>query len=155
MGPGDVPDKVLVPKEAQVERMKDKAEDFDPLLADVTSHVLSRGQVREMRLPPGWFRGETKEREEEKPYSYEMFHPGTKNDVMLWFFYRGQKASDSAAESFREVLDKPPHVLTPAEIKSLAEVIRDKSDPDDFRMSGAHTEKINNKTVLVIDGRYI
>lgn len=155
MGPADLPEKVYYPKMVQVEHMnsQDRAS-LDPL-SDLTGEVLSVAEVKEMRLPPGWLRSASKERQEEKIYSYELFRLKDRPDVMLWFYYRGYKLGESASNNFRECLGKPPHVILPAELKGLSGVIRDKGDPDDFKITGAHTESLNGKTVLVVEGRYV
>jgi hypothetical protein len=155
MEPGDLPDEVYYPRMAEVEHMNSQdSASFDPL-SDVDGEVLSVAEVKQMRLPPGWVRGTSKERQEEKRYSYELFHRKDKPDVMLWFYYRGYKLGESASDNFRACLSKSPHVILPAELKELSDVIRDKSDPHGFKITGAHTESLNGKIVLAVQGRYV
>src|SRR5262249_29954654 len=45
--------------------------------------------------------------------------------------------------------------LGPDEIKDVAQVIRDKSNQDDFELFSPRTESLNGKMVLVIEGRYV
>lgn len=156
MGPSDLPENVYLPGQAQHEqKVSERVESTDPLDFESAVEILSRGAIREMRLPSGWVRGERKEREEERMYSYESFHPRGRPDVMLWFYYRGHRVSDAAAAAFRQMLTGPAQVLSPDEIRSVAEVIRDKSDPDDFRIVMAKTEEIGGRRILSLEGRYV
>lgn len=156
MGPGELPRPAEAPKQADIERIDSEVrESFDPLAPEVENEVLDRGEVRRMVLPKGWILGEVRDKGEEKQYSYATFHPREAANVLLWYFYRGYKMNEREASEFKQVLDKPAHMLTAPETRSVAQIIRDKSDPDNFRLMAAKTEEINGKKVLVVEGRYV
>src|SRR4030095_3116550 len=114
---------------------------------------ISRGQVEMMKLPAGWVSGAEKGRTE-AAYSYKEFHPEEGPDSMICFFYRGRRAGQDSSKSFRDVLAKPPHALTASEIESIGQILRDKRDPKDFKMTSCRTEDVNGRRVLVVQGRY-
>jgi hypothetical protein len=114
--------------------------------------ITNHGQIAKMTLPAGW---------EEGPStsggigtrSFREVHPIADPDAKLCFYYRGLPTSAEAGKSFRTVLDKPPHILTRAEIGSLNEVLRGKNDPTVFSPVMIKTEDINGKRVLTVNGR--
>src|SRR5262250_994543 len=85
---------------ASVDERRSGGDDYgvDPLSSDLD--VVSRGQIREMRLPPGWTGGE-KENSGTHLYSYQEFHLLNSPSVMIWFFYRGSLVGEEAGLSFR------------------------------------------------------
>ncbi len=156
MEPGDSPEPTAAAKHSEVEdTAADRLDPLALLAPEADPRVFSEGEIKAMRLPAVWQKGASKDRDESKPYSYRVFNPSGRPDVLLAYFDRGYKLGDAPSRSFRDVLDKPPHVLLPAEINAVAEVLRDKSDPDDFKIVGAHTEVLNGKNVLVVEGRYV
>src|SRR5687768_13635992 len=92
--------------------------------------ITHHGQIAEMSLPRGWVEG--------SPYafdgglgtrSFRETHPPEDPDASLCFFYRGLPIAEDVGKSFKEILEKPPHVLPQPELKLVSEVLRDKSRP--------------------------
>ncbi len=110
------------------------------------------GQVERMSLPATWQEGQPTP----LPASafFKEYHAGSDADVKLCFYYRGQRASQAASAAFRNLLAKPCHVLTPSEIRSVAEIMRNKDDAGEFSMIAASTQLINGRRVLVVEGRF-
>lgn len=124
---------------------------------DVSSapvEVLNCGQIERMKLPPGW---QANQKQEGKigNSSYRDYTPPDNKEVKMVFFYRGRPVEPGSASAFHGLLEKPAHSLSPAELKSIAEVIRDRQDARDFQMLSARTEDLNGKRVLIVEGRYI
>jgi hypothetical protein len=116
--------------------------------------VITRGEIAQMQLPDGW----TLQRHKnygETPDSYWQFQPPGNPDAMIMLYERGKPLSKSADAGLQSILEKPPHVLTKAEIKSIAEVLDDQISANDFRMTSAYTKDLHGKTILVIEGRYL
>ena len=114
--------------------------------------VTDHGQIDKMELPNSWVEGPattggigTR--------SFREVHPETDPDAKLCFYYRGLPASDAAGKNFRNVLDKPAHILTKGEINSLSEILRGKDDPKIFTPTMIRTEELNGKLVLTVNGR--
>ncbi len=111
------------------------------------------GQVRKIDIPPGWEEGPNYDGREHSA-SYKEFHPAGDKDCQLGFYYRGRRTSEAAGKNFHDQLAKPPHALSADELKSVAEIIRDKSNPADFNTKSARTEDVNGKRVLILEGQY-
>jgi len=174
MGPGDMPEPAKSTKSAEVEQAESNDEsrralqtEIDRLRAQLTlgdapsegpnphPEVKGHGQIAEMSLPKGWIEG--------APYrfsggigtrSFREIHPPDDPNAMLCFYYRGLPISQEGGQKFHDVLSKPPHDLSPEELKSLSEVLRDKAKPEDFTRKSARTEERNGKRVLIVEGRY-
>ena len=114
---------------------------------------ISIGQVSAMSLPPGWKEGKP-EKSGTGTSSFREFHPEERPDAKLCFYYRGRRLSEEAGRTFHSILEKPAHILSPVEVQSLQEVLRDRARPDDFSMLVCKTEDLNGKRVLVVEGRY-
>lgn len=146
------------PNVCEVERVSKEPENFNPLIFDLMDNnpqtLVRRGQIAKMSLPNGFEHGESKERTEASGLSYDEYHPAGKPDAMLCFLYRGKKVNDAAADSFKQVLEQPPHSLSHAELSTLKEIVKDKANPGDFNVLSARTEDIQGKRVLLIEGRY-
>ncbi len=114
----------------------------------------SSGQIASVAIPAGW--EEAPEKKSGIPtMGYKSFHPKEAPQAELSFFYRGRRISKEGANAFKALLKKAPHVLSPGEFYSLKEILRDKSDPQEFAMLIAKTEEFNGKSVLVVEGRYL
>jgi hypothetical protein len=74
--------------------------------------------------------------------------------VNLCCYYRGDQVSRAATESFRELVRKPPHLCSPNEHKSIAEVLRDKTRAQGFVFFSIRTVCINGRCVLIVEGMY-
>lgn len=114
--------------------------------------IKNYGRVASMSMPPGWLETMLKNQSTDKSKLREFHHP-TNSLVRIDLYFRGYKISNSAADSFKLLLSKRPHFLTPAELKSFGEVLSDRGTSDKFKMLVAATRDINNNTVLVIEGR--
>jgi len=170
MGPVYTPSLLDKPSTQDVQHIHSKWEAFEKLLSnnsktsgskpDARLHgsqsaamtIINHGQIEKMPLPQGW--------EEGQPNSggigtrsFREIHPPADPDAKLCFYYRGLPASDGAGKNFKEILDKPPHILTKNEIISISEILRGKDDPKTFSPIMIKTEDINAKRVLTVNGR--
>src|SRR5262249_58084907 len=50
---------------------------------------------------------------------------------------------------------RPQHSVTKQELETVEAVLRDKGNPEYFRLSSARTQAFNGKMVLVVEGHYI
>ena len=114
--------------------------------------VLNIGAVDKMALPTGWVKGAEQNHVGGQGSTSQFLAPG-KSDVEITFFDRGFRYHSNGA-AFREVLKKPPHVLSPQELKDLGSILGNYSDPRAFTMSACRTEDINGKRVVVIEGKW-
>jgi hypothetical protein len=111
--------------------------------------IITTGQIEALAVPDGWI----KRKGVRLPAGAGLveYHPPGHDDIRLNSFYRGSRISDDAARAFKECLAKPPHDVTPDELQTLSQVLRDKSY--DFKGS-ARTEDLNGKRVLIVQGHY-
>ncbi|HEY9871099.1 MAG TPA: hypothetical protein V6D08_18175 [Candidatus Obscuribacterales bacterium] len=116
--------------------------------------LVNHGQIASMDMPPGWIETAAKQYTGAGAQSFRKFHPPDRPDAKLCFFYRGAPVSASSARALREVLAKPAHDLDPSEFSSLAEVLRDRSDPEQFHVRDIRTEDLKGRRLLVIEGSY-
>jgi len=115
--------------------------------------IENHGQIARITLPAGW---------EEGPStsggvgvrSFREVHPVHDPDAKLCFYYRGLPTGEAAGKCFREILEKPAHILTKAEIASIGETMRGKDDSKVFSPIMIKTEDLNGKRILAINGRY-
>jgi hypothetical protein len=117
------------------------------------TQLLNKGQIESIDLPRGWQREEVAQGDIGSRSLVEFKVPDAP-DARLAFFYRGLPINDDDAATFHATLEKPPHHLTPTEIKSLAAVLRERANPEVFKTLAAYTESMNGKNVLVLQGRY-
>lgn len=174
MGPDDAPRAAGSSRPAEVRRAEESEEPREGIQAEIeflrgqleleeggrgepnpNPEMRNHGQIAEMTLPTGW--------EEAPPYrftggigtrSFRNIHPPEAPNAILGFYYRGLPINEEAGKSFHDILQRPPHVLTQEEFKSLSEVLRDKAQAEDFISYVARTEDWNGKRVLVVEGRY-
>lgn len=157
MGPSDMPKDP--PKQTQV-RPAESSQDVSKFLDQwvkpdpkKTSSIVSIGQVDALKLPPGW-----KEGQATKPAggssSLREFHLPGNREVKLCFFYRGTRVSEAVGKDFQKVIEQAPHILKPAEVESLKEILREKANPQSFKTLIAKTEDIDGKRVLLIEGSH-
>lgn len=118
-----------------------------------TQELVDHGQIDRMTLPHGWEASRSQDGVVGSS-TYKDFCPPDNKEVKMAFFFRGRPVSEYAATTFHTLLAKAPHILTPSEIKSVGEILRDRQDPADFSMLSAHTESLNGKMALVVEGRY-
>jgi hypothetical protein len=114
--------------------------------------IENHGQIKKITLPAGWVEGPAT-KGGIGTRSFREWHPVSDPDAKLCFYYRGLPTSAAAGKKFREVLDKPPHILTKAEITSLGETMRGKEDQSIFSPIMIKTEELNGKLVLTVNGR--
>lgn len=117
-------------------------------------HIRDHGQIKDMTLPKDWVEGGPYKINGPGTRSFREVHPTENPDVLIGFFYRGLKISEDGGKNFHGILDKPPHSLSPDELTSLSDVLRDKGNHQDFTMYSAKTMDWNGKKVLVVEGRY-
>jgi hypothetical protein len=123
----------------------------DPHSADLD--VISRGPVRQMRIPHGWSWGERRNSGSQLN-SYQELFLRNNPEVTIWFFYRGSRISEASTKLFHEILAKHDHLLSKTEITSLSDVLKEQADPQSFDLLIAKAAEINGRKVLVVEGRY-
>jgi microcompartment protein CcmK/EutM len=84
---------------------------------------------------------------------FREYHISGDPELKLCFYYRGIRTSQFDGETFKQVLQKPPHDLSDAELSTLAATLRNKN-PQLFAKTVARTEDLNGKRVLVVEGSY-
>jgi len=119
-----------------------------------TTEIIQHGQVKRLALPPGWTetditRGDT------HGISLREFSPADNDDVCLCFFYRGFPFELPTGAAFNSVLAAPPHSLQTKEIKSIADILEEICQPESFKPLAIHTQDLNGKTVLLVEGRWL
>jgi hypothetical protein len=122
-----------------------KAKTHGPLVTDI-------GRVDSMTMPDHFEVGK-KVSGTYANNSFQEYHLKNNNDVKIYFEYRGRPMSEGPSRNFRELLDKPPHILDSAEQAKVRDVFGAKSNPDDFKILLAKTEDLNGKRVLILEGR--
>ncbi len=116
--------------------------------------IRDHGQIKDMTLPKDWVEGGPYKIDGPGTRSFREFHPTENPEALIGFFYRGLKIGEAGGKNFHDILDKPPHSLSQAELTSLSDVLRDKGKPEDFAVYSAKTMDWNGKKVLVVEGRY-
>ncbi|HMW89000.1 MAG TPA: hypothetical protein PKN86_03790 [Candidatus Obscuribacter sp.] len=112
--------------------------------------VKDHGQVKHLELPPGWT--PCPEDQRTSGAYLKEFRSQESEDVKLSFYYRGQRIPRVAAEEFQNILAHDAHELTTEELEQVEIVIRNASDEEYFSLSSSHTEDINGKRILIVEG---
>ena len=158
----DVPPPPMIPSAADVVRSSESPYNPVELLAlsrkilsqsQTMTELLNKGQIDRIELPKGWQREDVPQGDIGSR-SLVQFTTPEAPDARIAFFYRGLPIDAQDATLFHDTLEKPPHHLTPTEIKSLRAVLRERANPDAFKTLAAYTEDLNGKRVLVVQGRY-
>ena len=118
----------------------------------MTPDILNIGAVDEMKLPTGWLKGAEKQKIGGLGTSKQFLAPD-KSDVEITFFDRGTRYKANA-DAFKSMLDKAPHIVSPAELQSISTILGNYNDSRAFQMNSCKTESINGKNVLVIEGQW-
>ena len=113
----------------------------------------NEGQIVRMEIPAGWSRS-TVEHKLPAAANFVEYHADANEAVKLCTYYRGHRISKDAGKRFHELLAAAPHELTGQEYAALQEVLRDKANPEDFRVKSKKTEKIRGKMVLFVEGNF-
>lgn len=116
--------------------------------------VENEGQVRQMELPGQWIERQV-QKQPLQVKQMRSFHRVDNANVQVRFVYRGHAESVETARGFQECLSRHPGVLDCTEINSLAAVIGELADPDEFRISTAQTMDLGNRRVLWVEGRWL
>lgn len=116
--------------------------------------VIAIGQIESMTLPEDWLESYV-DKPEGSPASLRLFHPTGEELAQLGFFYRGRRLAAKDGQAFCDLLRQSPHVLSGSELESIASLLRDKSDPEEFKLLIAKTEDFNGKRILVVEGRFL
>jgi len=118
------------------------------------SRLTNHGQIASMDMPAGWAEGPAKTYTGAGTRSFREFHSPDIPDAKICLYYRGLPVQPNSAQTFREVLAKPPHTLDESEISALKEVLRDRGDTEQFHLRDIRTEDLNSRRVLVVEGTY-
>jgi len=145
---GDELDRIFDEATIQAAKTKTRERKDGPRL-EITNY----GRIGQMILPPGWTEAQQPAGETDKR-RFREFTPPDKPNVKICFFFRGHRVADEVAKAFQAVLEKPAHVVTSAEFAAVAEVVRDKTPSDTFKLLVAATRDVNQKRVLLVEGTY-
>ncbi len=108
--------------------------------------------IKGLDAPDGWSR-EITECGLDRTSCSVSFTPPDGSDSTLSFYDRGFPVVGSGGEKFRQLINKPPHMLNADEIEQLSEqVIGPLADKSAFTITRAETQELNGKRVLTIDG---
>ena len=121
---------------------------------DTVNGIKDLGQISSMQFPQGFVTGEEENNTAGNNY-FKEFHLGIDPDVKIYFEYRGSRISKATAEKFQKILANNTSKLTPDELKDVGEILDSKSIPEDFHIQIAKTQKVDGKSILVVEGRYI
>jgi len=118
---------------------------------EITNH----GQIEKITIPAGWVEGPPTEFQGIGTRSLREFHPPDAPNAQLCLFYRGLPVSADAGDAFRSILAEPDHQLTPEEIESLREILRERADSKVFDLvNPPRTALVGDKRVLMLEGVY-
>src|SRR4030095_7962235 len=145
---GDELDRIFDEATIQASQTKARERREEPRL-EITNY----GRIGQITLPPGWTEAQQPAGEADKR-RFREFNPAGKANIKICFFFRGHRVAEESAKSFQTVLAKPGHVLTSAELATVAEVVRDKTPSDKFKLLVAETRDISQKRVLLVEGTY-
>jgi hypothetical protein len=157
MGPSDMPKEPPKPSEVRQAESEPQTNKFlDEWISSSPSNTVNVGQIEQMKAPPGWQEGKTVKPTGGSSF-YREFHPPEATDVTLGFYYRGRRVSEQAGNAFHNLLQKPldkngVYTLKPSELESVREVLRDKLDPQAFKLMTAEIKEIRGKKVMTIEG---
>ena len=112
------------------------------------------GTIARMPLPAGWLPAPQKSRKETDIATLVKFTEPHNPDIQICFHIRGTPISDAQAENFRGVLAKDPHILHGDEWWSIHQVLNRMALSDEFTIASVHTENLNDRKVLVSEGRW-
>lgn len=115
-----------------------------------TTRVRDIGQIDSMRLFGNWEEGKTEGDGAGSPYS-KKYHIDGDPQIQMEFYYRGHRVNQKDAKAFRDVLDKEPHYLDLNELNSLSQILSGRGWVGDNTQLMAKTEKIDGKTVLIVE----
>lgn len=116
--------------------------------------VFDRGQIASMSLLPDFVKGKTIGGTYANN-SFQEYHLKSNANVKIYFEYRGSRMGDESAKAFKDILAKPPHMLSTQELEGLHQVLgTNRSNGDNFEISSAKTEDLLGKRVVLIEGYY-
>jgi hypothetical protein len=114
--------------------------------------ILDKGLFKRISIPDGWVLLDMRDEARMGIFYLSEFQPPDDPDVRLSFFYRGRPEGRMASENFKNLLSKPPHELAEQELLPVMTIMRNLSDPREFKALSVRTEDLNGKRVLVADG---
>jgi hypothetical protein len=115
--------------------------------------VLQRhGAVEGMRIPGEWVEW----RRDIGIFHKLGFHARGRSDVNVYSYFVWSPESRKDSEGFLQALKNPPHPLARDEIQSLKPVIDrlTESAPGEFDIRSAKTQDLNQRRVIVVEGRW-
>ncbi|MBX9771317.1 MAG: hypothetical protein K2X29_08090 [Candidatus Obscuribacterales bacterium] len=115
--------------------------------------ITDQGLFKRIALPDGWLVKDPDEAENFGSQMLEFYLPDD-HSVSLSFYYQGRPAGSMLADALRSLLNKPPHQLSTDEADSIALILRNVADPDEFETVSMHTEDLNGRRILVADGNW-
>lgn len=110
------------------------------------------GAINEFRVPSGWELVQHKEKAYGYTYQWSRID---QPEVTLSLKYSGHPLLEDDATVVNAIFLAPPHLLTPAELKSAREVLREQSAPEVFTISAAETKALGIRNVLCVTGRFV
>lgn len=138
------------------------------------NHLFGKGVIESITLPRGWLIADQSSAIE-PDCELDVCSPTTDPWIQMGVYYRGEPISKEASDALEQLLRSKSgvhgaEVLLPKEIRSLQKVMGattvgnnqftnsiaagSRSSPN-FHLRGAHTKKLNRKTVLVVHGDFI
>lgn len=122
--------------------------DNEPLLIE------SIGQVRMMTLPANWRLAKREDQGGTMAF-HEVYSAFENEDTTFEFYYRGTPVKESIARAFKATLLAEPHALSADEIHSLGIMVSYALDGNAFKLKRIHTETLNGRRVLIVEGDFL
>lgn len=120
----------------------------------MTLEIINYGQIAKLILPEGWTETEIEVAATHTSSLREFSSPG-EAQTRLCFYYRGFMFGSETGNAFKSILAAAPHILTAKELNAIAEILEDVNDADVFKPLSVHTQNLNGKTVLTVEGRWL
>ncbi|HEY9715438.1 MAG TPA: hypothetical protein V6C72_18335 [Chroococcales cyanobacterium] len=116
--------------------------------------LLNKGQIERMRMPGGWVNPDSSVGAGSSCASMVQFEAGDASAAKITIHYNGLPLAKNDGQPFLSILEKSAHHLSPPEIRSLRPILRERANPNVFKILWAATLDLNGKRVLAIQGRY-
>lgn len=116
----------------------------------------SGGAIANIDLPANWTNGRHSENPTTGRKYDELFPKGaSESSPRIQIYERGLDVGATAAANFSRLLGAPDHRLDDNELKSLGNVLDNKTRSSEFRIDQGWTETVNGKRVLFVEGEFL
>lgn len=153
----DLPDNLDLRRDSDA-TMQKTADQFILEIADkglpTSGQSFSIGQIRHIDIPSNWKQKQTSDNLDTSVGNFTAFQSDKNKDSLLCFYSRGGAMDDAAAKAFTDLLSRPVHQLTEAELNNLKPILRERLPGENFAVTQANTQVIDGRKVLYVEGRH-